>query len=275
MSMAIQSGALDFIGFSLSRTMSDTDKSLRRLATGRRVVTAADDPAALGVASKLNSRLISTHRALRNANEGLAVLEVSDGTAESIVDTLQRMRELAVQSASETLANKNRAALQTEFGGLLTEISRLSDTAQHNGINLGDGSVGNLSIQVGIDSSGTNRIDISLGDFSLTALGLDGGTVQISNVTDARTSIDAVDGALHTVNSHRSIFGALVSRIEASIGMAQTNTLSIAAAEGRMVDADFARETSVLARSRILLHAGQASKTQARRMSYSVVRLLR
>ena len=275
MTMAVRSGALDFIGSTLSRTANDAQGNLKRMATGMRIVRSADDPAASAVASNLSSRLRSNGRAIRNATEGLAMLEVGDSAAGQIIETLQRMRELAVQAASDTLLDDSRSPLQKEFGTLKDEIERIGDQLTFNGRKLADGSVAKISVQVGINKAGENRISLKLGDYTLATLGLDAPTVEVATSANARTSIDVVDGAIGQVSSSRSVYGALINRVEASIRHAATTSMSLSAAEGRLVDADYAREASALTANRILLYAGQSSRMQAAQMSRSVIHLLR
>ena len=249
--------------------------SLERLSSGSRISRAADDAAGLGVATTLGTHARSAEGALRNTGDGMAALAVAESGAAQIVDVLQRMRSLAVQSSSDTLQDPQRASLQTEFGALRDEIGRIAGDIEYNGLALGDGSLSAVQVQVGIHQDPPNRIEIQLGALTPFALGISGAGFHISTSTDARSTLDPIDAALATVSAQRSEYGALINRIDASLNHLHTWSRSVTDARARLMDADYAMESSNLVRSAILRRSGRASQLQARRMARAVVRLLR
>jgi len=245
-----------------------------RVSSGRRVAVAADDAAGLGVATNLDSRVQSTRAAVRNAQDGIALIEVADTAAGEVTTALQRMRELAVQAGSTFLSSQARTVLDLEFTGMRSEIARITGTVSFNGVSLVDGSVTQLLAQVGIEGASSSRMGIQLGSLTITTLGLTAAGVDLLNATNARSSLDIIDLALHSVSGTRSKLGATVNRLEASIGATQGLSLALAAASARVTDADFAKETSEFAKTQILMVAGGAGMLHHRRIEQQALRLL-
>jgi flagellin len=262
----------------LGAIVSSNSRGLARLASrvssGKRIVSAADDAAGLSVASNLDSQVRSTRAAIRNAQDGIALIEVADTAAHEVTDALQRMRTLAVQAGSSFLTNDARSTLDLEFSGMRSEITRISDNVTYNGLSLANGSISLLSVQVGIGASSTSRLGIQLGKLSASSLGLDASNVDLLSETNARSSLDVIDSAIHSVSSSRSRFGATMNRLEASIGATQGFRQALAAASGRLVDADYAKETAEFAKTQILMVAGGASMLHHRRIEQQALRLL-
>ena len=258
--------------------VSSNSKGLARLASkissGRRVSTAADDSAGLGVATTLNSKVLSARAAVRNAEDGISLAEVADVAASEVTDALQRMRELAVQAGSTFLSADARTTLDLEFSGMRSEIARIAGTVSFNGVSLVDGSITNLRAQVGIEGAGSSRIGIQLGSLTVTSLGLNVAGFDLLDATNSRGSLDLIDLAIHSVSSTRSKLGATMNRLEASIGASQGLAEALAAASNRILDADFARETSEFAKTQILMVAGGASMVHHRSIEQQALRLL-
>ena len=274
--MPLVSGSMS--GMRLASFVAANNSGLAKLATkissGRRVVSAADDAAGLGVATNLDTRVLSTRAAIRNAETGIALAQVADTAAGEVNSTLQRMRELAVQAASDTLKDGDRVAIQNEFGGLNSEVGRISSTVEFSGIRLGDGSVTSLLVQTGIRSTADSRMGITLSPLTNTALGLTGATFNVNTSDHARSSLDVIDGALFSVSRIRSMLGATVNRLEASIGASEGFGLSLANASSMVLDADYAKETAEFARKQILMVAGGASLLHHKRIERQALRLL-
>ena len=262
----------------LGAIVSSNSRGLARLASrvssGKRITSAADDAAGLGVASTLDAQVRSTRTAIRNAQDGIALIEVADTAAGEVTNALQRMRALAVQAGSSFLTTSARSVLDLEFSGMRSEISRISDSVTFNGRSLANGSMPVLSVQVGIGASSNSRVGIRLGRLTATQLGLTAANVDLLTESNARSSIDVIDSALQSVSSTRSRLGATVNRIEASIGASQGFRDALAAAGGRLVDADYAKETSEFAKAQILMVAGGASMLHHRRIEQQALRLL-
>jgi flagellin len=273
MSMTIRTNvaALQATG-NLSRTQASLGKSLSRISSGVRIGAAADDAAGLGVATTLETATISTRQAMRNANDGISIIQTAESASEEVTDILQRMRELAVQSGSETLADTERSFITDEFNQLRSEVSRIASVSQFNGIALNDGTTTSLSVQVGIQNASSSRISISLTDLTTTALAID--TISLASATGARTAIDSLDTALGSVNSGRSSLGAVQNRLDSALNNAQSYSEALSAAESIIMDTDFATESSNLTKLQIMQQAGVASLAQAKNISQSVVALL-
>jgi len=263
---------------SAARQLSGTNQSLGgtldRISSGLRIVKAADDAAGLGVATNLETAEASSRVGVRNANDGISIIQTAEGAANEVTDILQRMRELAVQSSSETLDDDERAYIQDEFVELSEEVARIASVTEFNGIALGDGTTTQLSVQVGIANSASSRIDIDLGDLTTTTLGVATGSVDLSDVTGARSAIDDIDDALDSVNGYRSDLGAVQNRLDSSVANAEIYAESLAGAQSQIRDADFAHETAEMTKLQIMQQAGVAALAQAKNMNQSVISLL-
>jgi flagellin len=182
------------------------------------------------------------------------------------------MRELVIQSGSETLADEERSYISDEFNQLRSEISRISSVTEFNGIALTDGTTGTLSVQVGINNNSQSRIDISL--VNLTTAGLGITTMALDSVTNARSALDIIDTALGSVNSARSTLGAVQNRLDSALNNSQFYMEALSAAKAQISDTDYATETSTLTKLQIMQQAGTASLAQAKNINQSVVSLL-
>jgi flagellin len=258
----------------LNSTQSKLGGTLERVSSGMRVNRAADDAAGLGVATNLRTQISSTRQAMRNGNDGISVIQTAEGAATSVVDILDRMRELAVQSSSETLADDERAYIQDEFTQLTAEVDRISAVTEFNGLQLADGTNATLDVQVGIQNNADSRITITLGDLTAATLGVDAGTVDMSTAADAQLAIDSIDSALDTVNSYRSDLGSVQNRIDNALNNAATYTESLSSAEGAIMDADYAYETAEMTKQQIMQQSGIAAMAQAKGIAQSVTSLL-
>ncbi len=297
----------------LATSQSSLSTSMQRLSSGLRVNSAKDDAAGLAIAERMSAQVKGMNVAVRNANDGISLAQTAEGALGKIGDNLQRMRELAVQSRNATNSAGDRDNLQKEFKQLQAEIDRTVTGTKFNGTAMfASGAATTLSFQVGAGTATTDRIDIAgavLGggtaasaasaiastsasaeqDLMATVTGGWDGTNGIAiggNISGAATgtaagtsqvddAINAIDKALDMVNNKRANFGASQNRFEAVISNLQTNIENQAAARGRIVDADFATETSNLSRSQILQQAGTAMVAQANQLPQQVLSLLR
>ena len=256
----------------LGRTNKGLTNSLSKISSGMRINSASEDAAGLGVATNLESQVISTRQAMRNTNDGISIIQTAESAANEVTDILQRMRELAVQSSSETLADTERSFITDEFNQLRSEVSRIASVTEFNGLQLADGTTSSLSVQVGIQNASSSRIDIQLGDLTTSGLGID--SLDLSSVTSARASIDSLDTALNSVNSFRSQFGAVQNRLDSALNNSQINVEALSGASSQIMDTDFATETSNLTKLQIMQQAGVASLAQAKNINQSVISLL-
>ncbi len=255
----------------LNSSQSSLAISMQRLSSGLRVNSAKDDAAGLAIAERMNAQVRGMNVAIRNANDGISLFQTAEGAMGKITDNLQRIRELAVQSANGAISDADRAMLQTEADQLVEEIARVADGAKFNGVNLLDSTFSSASFQIGADSGDT--IDVTPA-FDMTALNAY-SAADITSATAASALLDNLDDDLDTVNTARAQSGALQGRFEAVITQLQVSAENTSAARGRIMDADFAAETANLSRAQILQQAGTAMVAQANQMPQNVLALLR
>ena len=254
--------------------------SMQRLSSGLRVNSAKDDSAGLAIAERMNAQVRGTNAAIRNANDVISLAQTAEGAAGKIGDALQRMRELAVQSANGTNNAGDRDNLQTEFALLQAEVTRLIDGTTFNGSKLLDGTGGDgaglFTFQVGASNITTDIISVSMGnmktgvDTPVAALSIAG-----TDSAGALAAIDALDAAIDSVTTSRASYGAVQNRFESVIASQSVTSENLTAARSRIMDADFAVETAALSRAQILQQAGNAMVAQANQQPQQVLALLR
>jgi flagellin len=258
----------------LGKTQLGLSRTLERISSGYRINRAADDAAGLGVATALETDAISQQQGIRNANDGISIIQTAESATNEVTDILQRMRELAVQSASETLADEERSYISDEFVQLQSEIARISAVTEFNGVQLNNGTVSSIDVQVGIQNNSASRIAITLGDLTTTFLAVGTASIDVNDVTAARNTLDSLDTALTSVNRFRSLLGAAQNRLDSAINNAMIYTEALSAAESQIRDADFAVETSELTKLQILQQSGVAALAQAKNVNQSDISLL-
>ena len=254
--------------------------SMQRLSSGLRVNSAKDDAAGLAIAERMNAQVRGMNVAVRNANDGISLAQTAEGALGKIGDNLQRMRELAVQSANDTNGTTDRTALDNEFKQLALENKRVIDNTKFNGQALltgAGGTAGVFGFQVGANTSVDNQIDITTTDIAGSmGTNTQGAAATLgATAATARTAMDDIDTALGAVNGERSKYGASQNRFEAVISNLQVASENQAASRSRIMDADFASETANLSRSQILQQAGTAMVAQANQLPQGVLALLR
>jgi flagellin len=257
----------------LNRTQEALGGTLERISSGLRINRAADDAAGLGVATALETAVRSSWQGIRNANDGISIVQTAESASNEVTDILQRMRELAIQSGSETLDNQERSYIEDEYDELRDEIDRIAANTEFNGVQLADGSITILDVQVGIENNTSSRVGIDLGDLTTTGLGLL-ASVTLLSVTGAQAAMDTLDTALDSINEVRAQLGAVQNRIESAINNAWSYAEALSAAESRIRDADYALETSEMTKQQIMQQAGVAALAQAKNMNQAVVSLL-
>jgi flagellin len=265
---------------SLNRTQSKLGTSVERLSSGLRINSAKDDAAGMAISMKLTAHVRGLNQAVRNAQDGISVVQTAEGGMNEIHNILTRMRELSMQSATGTLSTADRTALQTEFSDLKSEIDRISDTVDFNGFKLMDGSlsVSGVSLQVGINNTANDRIKISettFGNIDASSLGMT--TTTLSSIHDvglAQSMLTVIDSAISTVSTRRGNLGAVQNRLGSTIANLEIAAENLSAANSRIADADFAIETANLTRSQIILQAGVAVLSQANTIPQYALQLL-
>ncbi len=258
----------------LNQTQRALGGNYQRISSGLRIAKAADDAAGLAVAESLGAQSASGRVAMRNTNDGISVIQTAEGAMDSVGDIISRMRELAVQSSSETLADDERAYIQDEFEQLSAEIDRIASSTNFNGTALADGTTTQLDVQVGVMNTANDRITITLSDLTASTLGVDTASVDLSSATGAQAAIDTFDVALDSVSSYRSDLGAAQNRLDSALSNMETYVENLEGAESQIRDADFAFETAELAKNQILQQAGVSVLAQAKAMNQGVLSLL-
>jgi flagellin len=252
----------------LNTTQSSLAQSVQRLSSGLRVNSAKDDAAGLAIAERMNSQIRGMNVAVRNAADGISLAQTAEGALGSIGNNLQRMRELAVQAANATSTN-DEAALDAEYQQLVAENTRLISSTKFNGTALLSGAV-SLTFQIGANNTADDRITISTG----SALTMSSASAALTSTAAAASALDGLDADLNMVNGLRATFGSTQSRFEAVIAGLQISVENTSASHSRIVDADYAAETSNLTRAQILQQAGTAMLAQANATPQNVLRLL-
>ncbi|MDA8735477.1 flagellin [Porticoccaceae bacterium] len=283
------------------RSMSQT---MERLSTGQRINSAADDAAGLAISSRMTSQINGLNMAVRNTNDAISMVQTADGALVEVTNMLQRMRELAVQASTGTLSATDNDALDTEFHALRQEINRVALNTEHNGSAVFASAVASAtSFQVGANASQT--IDVTFNNFqtlsSSTAAG-DGqdttqanskfggtlldttgdgsgnddfGALRLDDATLATAAIYGLDDAIEKVNLERASYGAAINRLEYAADNLANVSQNTSASRSRILDADYASETTELARTQIIQQAGTAMLSQANQQAQSVLALLK
>jgi flagellin len=257
---------------SLKKSQDSLSNTLGRISSGMRINRAGDDAAGLAVATQLNVEAESMEQAMRNANDGVSIIQTAEGATNEVTNILNRMRELAVQSSSETLGDNERVYINEEFDQLNQEIGRIADVTEFNGVLLSNNSTTSIQVQVGIDNAASSQIQISLGDLRNTILGV--GALDLSSSTGAQAAITAIDTAIDNVSSQRSSLGAVQNRLESSLSNSTDYLESLRSAESQIMDADFAKESTEMSKFQIMQQAGVASLSQAKNINQAVLSLL-
>jgi len=259
----------------LSKNERALNQSMERLSTGLRINSASDDAAGLAISSTMTSQIRGLDMAVKNANDAISMIQTADGASVEIGNMLQRMRELAVQAINGTQTATDLDALDLEFQALITEIERVADQTQWNGANLIDdtaGSSGTVTFQVGADATQTMTVDFgdlqTGGDLTITGDDID-------TAATAATALAAIDADLITLNAQRAVYGAAINRLEYTVDNLSNISMNTQAARSRIQDADYAAETTELARAQIIQQAGTAMLAQANQQQQSVLALLK
>jgi flagellin len=257
----------------LRKNGGDLHRAVDRLSSGLRLNSAADDAAGMSMSENMRAQQRGFQQAVRNASNGVAMVQIAEAGYQSITDTLIRMRELAVEAASGAISDTERGFLNSEFSELVTEINRVASVTEHNNVKLLDGSTASLTFQIGTRNSVDGRFEVSLDAQSPSDLGVDDDVV--SSQTDAQQALDAVDDALNSLHSDRASMGARVGAINIAINDLTSAITSYGQALGAIRDADIGQESGEFARQQVLQAAGVAILAQANANTGMALRLLR
>jgi flagellin len=258
----------------LNASQNDLSTAIQRLSSGLRINSAKDDAAGLAIATRMTSQINGLNQAVRNANDGISMAQTTESALGEVTNNLQRIRELAVESANGTYSTADRAALDVEVQQRVAEIDRIASKTTFNGQNVLDGSLGTVDFQVGANVGDTVSVDFSTIDATTATLGVSTINVTGATATNANAAITAVDTALTTVNTARSTLGAVQNRFQSTVANLQSISESTASSRSQIQDADFAAETAAMSRAQILQQAGVSVLSQANAMPQSVLKLL-
>ena len=270
---------------SLASSQAQLSTSMQRLSSGLRVNSAKDDAAGLAIAERMNTQVRGMNVAMRNANDAISLSQVGEGALGKVSDIFQRMRELAVQAANGTNNDDDRVSLNREYLQMAQEATRTLGGTQFNGVSI-LASTGTNTFQIGANSSSLiDRLTFDNFNWStatnITAVvgtavitGTSTAPTAITDTAGAQAAITAIDSAINAVNSQRATFGAVQNRFENVISNLMVATENQSAARSRIMDADYAAETSNLSRAQILQQAGNAMVAQANQLPQQVMSLL-
>lgn len=251
--------------------------AMEKLSTGKRINSAADDAAGLSISNRMTSQIRGLNQAVRNANDGISVAQTAEGATQEITNMLQRMRELAVQSVNDTNSSADRTSLQSEVSELQDEITRIAENTRFNDMTILQGSAstagttGTMTFQVGAASGETITLDL----VSMTASGLSVADVDISTTSGAAGAIATLDDAIASVDDFRSDLGAKINRMTHAVDNLTNVAQTTSAARSRILDTDYAAESTELARTQIIAQAATAMLAQANQQPQSVLALLK
>jgi flagellin len=255
---------------------------MEQLSTGKRINSAADDAAGLAISNKMTSQIRGLNQAVRNANDGISMLQTAEGATQEITNMLQRMRELAVQAANDTYQSSDRSALNAEVAELQDEITRIGRNTEWNGMKLfiqetagsagGIGTSGNVRLQVGVDGTDTDRISVQLNKIDTTTLGVSG--ISLSTAVSASAALQTLDAAISMIDEDRATFGATINRLTYAVDNLTNVSQNANASRSRILDTDYAKASAELARTQIIQQAATAILAQANQSQQSVLKLL-
>ncbi|MFZ2988328.1 flagellin domain-containing protein [Ideonella sp.] len=263
----------------LNSSQSALATSMQRLSSGMRINSAKDDAAGLAIAERMHAQVRGMNVAIRNANDGISMAQTAEGALAKVGDSLQRMRELAVQARNSTNSSSDKDSLNKEFAELQKEITRVLGGTAFNGKHMLGADATDMDFQIGANTTTDDVITVTTTDMT--------GNSDISAVTGSAAVIDStatngaigdviddIDTAIDTINDERATFGATQSRFDAVIANLQQSVEAQSAARGRIMDADFATETANMSKAQILQQAGTAMVAQANQLPQQVLRLL-
>jgi len=272
----------------LVRNERQMNTAMERLSTGQRINGAKDDAAGLAISSRMTSQIRGLEVGIRNANDAISMISTADGALIEVTNMLQRMRELALQSSNGTTTSADRDYLSTEYVNLLTEIDRIADNTQWNGGNVLNGQANGTSSTVAfqVGANGGQTVSVDFGD-ARTAAGTSGiisvvtsqaGNIEAGSTASAMTkggsAVSAIDSAITAVNSQRATYGAAINQLTYAIDNLASVKVNAEASRSRILDTDYALETSELARTQIIQQAGTAMLAQANQLPQTVLSLL-
>ncbi len=260
----------------LSVTQNALAKSMQRLSSGLRINSAADDAAGLAISTNMGAQIKSMNQAIRNANDGVSMLQTAEGALNETSNILTRMRELATQSATGTVGSTERGYIDDEFKKLSSEIDRIAGATEFNGTKLLNGSLSGsgVTFQIGSRNVAANdQIKVTISSAKAASLGIT-SSVTLSTQAGAQSALDTIDSAIQSISSSRGGLGATQNRLQSTINNLQVAVENTSAAQSRIQDVDVAAETANMTRANILTQAGVSILAQANQAPQAALKLL-
>ena len=250
-------------------------KTMEQLSTGKRINAASDDAAGLAIANRMTAQVKALDQSVRNANDGISMLQTAEGATKEITTMLQRMRELSVQAANDSYSAGDRTAIAGEMTQLTSEITRVASNTQWNGMSIlsGGTAYSTMTFQVGTEGDATSAITVGFTAMSAGALTI--SALSVSTSVQAQASIELLDTAITAVDTFRSGLGARINRLTSSADNLANIALNTSASRSQIEDTDYAKATTELAKSQIIQQAATAMLTQANQSPQSVLSLLK
>ena len=274
----------------LVRNERSMNTAMERLSTGQRINSAADDAAGLAISSRMTSQIRGLEVGIRNANDAISMISTADGALVEVTNMLQRMRELALQASNGTTTSADRNYLSSEYTNLISEIERIAQNTQWNGSDILDGTANGTSASVAfqVGANGGQTVSVNFGNLGSAAVATVSGMTETihsaaadlvagtaaSAITKGTSAVTAIDSAITAVNSQRATFGAAVNQLTYAVDNLANVKVNSEAARSRVLDTDYAKETSELARTQIIQQAGTAMLAQANQLPQTVLSLL-
>ena len=270
----------------LIRNERSMNAAMEKLSTGQRINSASDDAAGLAIASRMTSQIRGLETGIRNANDAISMISTADGALVEVTNMLQRMRELALQASNGTTTSADRDYLNSEYANLISEIDRIAQNTQWNGSDLlNHTTTGSSTFAYQVGANGGQTISVDFGDFNNTgasgvmqdlnsAHGSIAAGTTASALTTATSAVVAIDATITSVNEQRATFGAKINQLTYAVDNLSNVKVNSEAARSRILDTDYAQETSELARTQIIQQAGTAMLAQANQLPQTVLSLL-
>lgn len=269
----------------LARNERAMNTAMERLSTGQRINSASDDAAGLAIGSRMTSQIRGLETGIRNANDAISMISTADGALIEVTNMLQRMRELALQASNGTTTSADRAYLSSEYANLLAEIDRIAENTQWNGMTiLNHVTAASSTFKYQVGANGGQTIAVDFGNMTDTVSGVFTelkashsvitSTTTASAITQGTSAVVALDSAITAVNSQRATFGAAMNQLTYAVDNLSNVKVNAEASRSRIMDADYAVETSELARTQIISQAGTAMLAQANQLPQTVLSLL-
>ena len=250
-------------------------KAMEQLSTGKRINSASDDAAGLAIANRMSAQVKALDQSVRNANDGISMMQTAEGATKEITNMLQRMRELSVQAANDSYSTTDRTAIASEMTQLTDEVTRIASNTQWNGMSIlsGGASFSTMTFQVGTEGDTTSAITVGFTAMSAGALTI--SALSVSTSVEAQASIELLDTAITAVDTFRSGLGARINRLTSAADNLANVAMNTAASRSQIEDTDYAKTTTELAKSQIIQQAATAMLAQANQAPQSVLSLLK